>query len=312
MNNFRFILEPYRGRKTRYTCPNCDGKYEFTRYIDVNEQSYLASHVGICNNKNKCGYHYAPKQYFEDIKSLPESKVLQRIPLKRKVKSKKSSDQFNYYSFHSINNYSKYQTQNQFLNYFTKILNKTEIDKWIKKYHLGTYNRGYLKGSIIFWQIDLDMNIRTGKIINYDKKTGKRIPKQQNWYHTIHKKGDFYLRQVPFGLHLLKDNKSSKIAIVESEKTACIMSTLMPKFIWLAVGGCQNLNSNMFSCIKCRDIILFPDAGKYDSWKSKMEELPANNFFEISDLLHINSTAEEKKDDFDIADYALQALIKEK
>jgi rubredoxin len=64
----RFQLEKYRGPSTRYTCPECGKKKEFTRYIDIDTGNYIADHVGKCNREINCGYHYTPKQYFEENK----------------------------------------------------------------------------------------------------------------------------------------------------------------------------------------------------------------------------------------------------
>ena len=67
MNTYRYQLERYRGRGTRYTCPQCGRKYCFTRYIDTeNNNQYISDNVGKCNRLDKCGYHYTPKQYFTD------------------------------------------------------------------------------------------------------------------------------------------------------------------------------------------------------------------------------------------------------
>ena len=66
-NNYRYQLERYRGRGTRYTCPQCGRKYTFTRYIDTeNNNIYISENVGKCNRLDKCGYHYTPKQYYID------------------------------------------------------------------------------------------------------------------------------------------------------------------------------------------------------------------------------------------------------
>ena len=67
MSNYRYQLERYRGRGTRHTCPQCHRKQSFTRYIDThNNNIYISDNVGKCNRLDKCGYHYTPKQYFED------------------------------------------------------------------------------------------------------------------------------------------------------------------------------------------------------------------------------------------------------
>ena len=67
MNQYRYQLEKYRGRGSRYVCPKCRHKHSFTRYIDTyNNNIYINDDVGKCNRLDKCGYHYTPKQYYED------------------------------------------------------------------------------------------------------------------------------------------------------------------------------------------------------------------------------------------------------
>ena len=62
MNNFRYQLERYRGRSSRYVCPQCGRKYVFTRYVDThNNNQYVGDKVGKCNRLDKCGYHYTPR-----------------------------------------------------------------------------------------------------------------------------------------------------------------------------------------------------------------------------------------------------------
>ncbi|MBZ9627432.1 DUF6371 domain-containing protein [Psychroflexus sp. CAK1W] len=313
MNNYRYTLEPYKGDNTRYRCPGCKKKNEFTRYVDLHTQRHIAENVGICNNTNKCGYHYPPREYFRDnIRQTTQGK--RQEPKQPDIDLKQVKNQEDKISHYHTDLITKYKTNfydNKFLIFFSKLLGRNEVNKWIELYNLGTYNKGYLKGSTIFWQVDQNLRVRTGKIMKYDQKTGKRLPKMQNWYHSINNKDNFNLKQVPFGLHLLRDYRSKKIAIVESEKTACLMSTFMPDFLWLAIGSCQNLTYKMLSEIKNRDIILFPDAGKYELWRSKIQNLPTSNFYEISDLLHLKSTKEEKERDFDIADYCLSMYLKE-
>ena len=66
MNDYRYQLERYSGRGTRYVCPQCGRKYSFTRYIDTHNNGYINERVGKCNRLDKCGYHYTPRQYFTD------------------------------------------------------------------------------------------------------------------------------------------------------------------------------------------------------------------------------------------------------
>ena len=59
-------LQPYKGKTTRHTCPECGQKDSFTLYLDGDTHQPIHPKVGICNRAIKCGYHYPPKQYFLD------------------------------------------------------------------------------------------------------------------------------------------------------------------------------------------------------------------------------------------------------
>ena len=74
MNDYRYILEPYSGRNSRFTCPNCEKPHQFTRYIDTETGEVIERNVGKCNRIDKCGYHYTPKQFFQDNNILPFSR----------------------------------------------------------------------------------------------------------------------------------------------------------------------------------------------------------------------------------------------
>ena len=54
MSDYRYQLERYRGRGTRYLCYQCGRKYSFTRYIDThNNNEYINDNVGIYNRIDK-------------------------------------------------------------------------------------------------------------------------------------------------------------------------------------------------------------------------------------------------------------------
>jgi hypothetical protein len=90
MNSHIFILEPYSGKDTRHTCPNCRKAKSFTRYVDTRTGKYIHSTCGRCNREINCGYHYTPAQYFNDNGNQPENyKPMQPI-----IKKKPSSIDF--------------------------------------------------------------------------------------------------------------------------------------------------------------------------------------------------------------------------
>lgn len=65
MSTHRFILEPYKGIATRHTCPECNKKRSFARYIDTEGKIEFPPYVGRCNHEQSCGYHFTPKDFFE-------------------------------------------------------------------------------------------------------------------------------------------------------------------------------------------------------------------------------------------------------
>ena len=61
----RYSLQSYKGIATRHACPSCGNKRSFVYYVDE-ENTPLHPSVGRCNHESSCGYHYTPKQYFQD------------------------------------------------------------------------------------------------------------------------------------------------------------------------------------------------------------------------------------------------------
>lgn len=133
-------------------------------------------------------------------------------------------------------------------------------------------------GSVIFWLIDTNGNIRDGKIIAYDanghrihQPEGSRIP-DVNWVSAILKKQGAYPKELSsakcfFGEHILPLRPDDTVCMVESEKTAVIMAAMLPQFIWIATGGCSMLHSLSLTPLANRTLIIFPDAGMLDKWK---------------------------------------------
>ncbi len=161
-------------------------------------------------------------------------------------------------------------------------------------------------GSTVFWQVDVDGNVRVGKVMGYDPTTGHRVkePKPQvAWVHSLMGiKLD--LRQCMFGEHLLHQNSTKLVVIVESEKTALIGAWKMPQYVWLATGGMQMLKPT--EALRGSDVILIPDLGAEDAWRAKMEQLtPICKSVTLSDCLSRMATEEHRQQGMDIADFIL-------
>ena len=202
---------------------------------------------------------------------------------------------------------NQYNNQKEGDNLTTFLLNNFtfyEVQNAIQNYYLGGANY-YWNNATMFLQIDDKEQIRGAKIMLYNQHTGKRVKEPYNhinWLHKAIKEPNFNLCQCLFGLHLINEDYQKGIAIVESEKTAVIMSVFLPEFIWLATGSKSNFKVELLKPLKKRKCFAFPDKGEFNSWQTKATELNNQGFkIAVSNLLEKTSF----KNGFDLADYYL-------
>ena len=265
--------------------------------------------VGICNRAIKCGYHYPPRQYFNDHKyNKPNSAPLQAHTVRLKTSQRKIDCIPLSYVKQSVS------FNSNFVRFLCKHFSRDKIEKAIENYALGATKNG----SVIFWQIDIKGNVRTGKIMQYNSSTGKRIKHKSgaiNWVHNILKRRDFKytnynLNQCYFGEHLLKFYPNKPIAIVEAEKTAVIASMILDNYNWLAAGNLNGLNVEKSKVLRDKHVVLFPDAGCYQRWTKKSMQIKSEVLckIETSNLIENHATTDQTKDGYDIADYIIEGF----
>jgi hypothetical protein len=308
MDEHRYILEPYKGINTRYQCPGCKQK-EFTRYIDTRTGEYIHPTVGRCNRENNCGYHYTPKQYFQDTNI--DIKTVSRFPAQRNRKQETSETQISFIPIESFKASLKEYDINNLVKFLIILFGTEKATSLIERYFIGTSR--HWPGATIFWQIDIHGQIRTGKIMLYNNVTGKRIREpfpHIAWVHNVLKQPQFELKQCLFGEHLLIGN-NQPVAIVESEKTAIIASGYFPQLIWLAVGSINNLNAKVCQVLLNRQVILFPDLKGFEKWENKARELSHFINVNISSLLERKASEAEKEAGLDLADYLIRFNYKD-
>lgn len=307
MTEHKYILEPYKGMNTRYRCPapNCGKGKTFSLYIDTETGEHIHPTVGRCNRESNCGHHYTPKQYFQDNNisfDTPQPKAYKPRPV---TPQQKPVSFIPVEVFKASLNPTAFET-NHFVQFLINLFGVEVASQLVSRYFIATSK--HWNGATVFWQIDTQGKVRTGKIMLYSPSTGKRIKdpfNHINWVHSLLKQPEFELRQCLFGTHLLID-KTKPVAIVESEKTAVIASVYLPQFIWVAVGSLTNLNAEKCSILKGRTVTLFPDLNGFDKWSSKAKELSHLAMFTVSDLLERKATEAEKKQGFDLADYLIK------
>ena len=207
-------------------------------------------------------------------------------------------------SFDILEKTLKAYNQNHFAQFLIKRLGNKIAEDVAGLYYLGTSK--HWKGATIFWQIDIEGRIRSGKVMLYDPETGKRIKEpfpHINWIHKVLKYKDYNLNQCLFGEHLLSIYPQKQIAIVESEKTAMLCAGHLPEINWLASGNLNNLSAKRLQSLKGRKVTLYPDAGAFKIWKDKAEQLKDIASFTVSDLIETRATPEQLKEGYDMADY---------
>lgn len=301
-------LEKYKGKTTRHTCPECGMKESFTLYIDANTNQPINSKVGKCNRESKCGYHYTPKQYFLDNPMSQSSSTSHKnITPIQKPPPPMGTIPFSY-----VERSASYKSN--FVRFLCEFLTDDQIKYIAEQYALGaTKNQ-----EVIFWQIDIKGSVRTGKIMQYNSETGRRIKHESgaiDWVHnklkkTNHLPEDFNLQQCFFGEHLLKLYPDKTVAIVESEKSAIIASAIIPESIWLSTGQLNGLSIEKAKVLKGREVILFPDLGGYEKWCIKADEIKlfVECEIKVSTILEDIATEEQRAKGLDIADYMIEEL----
>jgi hypothetical protein len=304
MSEHRYILEPYKGMNTRYRCPICQQRGKtFSLYIDTETGEHIHPTVGRCNRESNCGQHYTPKQYFQDNNisfDKPQPKAYKPRPVTPQQKP---------VSFIPVEVFKaslKAHETNHFIQFLINLFGVEVASQLVSRYFIATSK--HWNGATVFWQIDTQGKVRTGKIMLYSPTTGKRVKNLElpvYWVHKALKQPEFELRQCLFGEHLLID-KTKPVAIVESEKTAAIASVYLPQFIWVAVGSLTNLNAEKCSILKGRTVTLFPDLNGFEKWSSKAKELSHLAIFTVSDLLERKATEVERIQGFDLADYLIK------
>ena len=205
---------------------------------------------------------------------------------------------------------------NNFLRFITAKFGTNSSALIQKRFSIGNSSRW--PGSCVFWQLDDQMKVRSGKILLYDPIAGNRDKSKNDWVHSILLRKNiipkFKLKQCLFGLHQIhgmtfKELETLTIAIVESAKSACIMSVICPNLIWMSCESLHGLQLDKFKVLKPCTIILYPDLGEvhnnpFTIWSDKSSQLNQLGYnTRVSDLLINNATEEQIRDKQDIADF---------
>ena len=313
-DNHRFGL-PRKGKK--HTCPNCGDRKSFKRYVDVTTGRELDDNCGICDHVNRCGYHYPPRELFRDNPQLKDDLLHPNESLENPNIDMRNALR----SISPINNAEQPQTEFFPLSYAEKGAERDStfsvwfmglpFDEDVKKKVLADYFVGATEKDIIvegqnrgkaavFWMIDELMRVHDAKLIAYNPD-GHRAQGWGNSMRSICKKSGKgpqleQTEKVLFGLHLINRYPEKTVYIVESEKSALICACQFPQYLWLATGGCGNLQASKLKPLMNRKIVVCPDSGEYQEWCEKMKASGHQQY----DVLDIFETYEPNTDIADV------------
>lgn len=274
MKSYKWQLR--KGSK-KEICPNC-GRKRFVPYVLSSDGVTLAGfEFGRCDREQNCGYQRYPngERYM----------VAEPVKIQPRERLEYASDDLHI------------STDSSLFEWAVGLLGLNDaVLAW------SDYNVGCIGGRVIWWQIDREGIVRTGKVMAY-RSDGHRDKSDQwgvTWAHKHPQLKSLFrgedLQQCLFGEHLLASNSNKPVALVESEKTAVLMSRFMPEYVWLATGGSQGIKSNeRLAPLIGRKVFLIPDNGQYYAWKRAAElygwniwdGLERDTPFEGADILDI-------------------------
>lgn len=315
MNQYKYILDP---SSKKFKCPGCN-RLSFVRFVNSQNKTeyYDNENIGRCDHESQCGYFEKP-----DSNTILNGVVMPDKPMVLIPDEILKATQKGYENNQFIQNLLK-NVKYPYL--------KTDIEKVIELYKLGTIEKGYLKGGISLPYIDENnlcraIQVKTFDIVNHTKETGFIHAILFSYYRG---KGEpipqwitDYQDQVTkvsclFGAHLLPKYPNNPIILVEAPKTA-IIGTLtygMPdnenKPLCLAVFNLSSMKDYKMKALAGRKVVLYPDlspTGKaYRLWQKQINQIAEkyNIRYTISDLLEKNAKDYERYNCNDLADYLL-------
>ena len=306
---YRYHLLKYKGPSSRLTCPSCGRKHCFTPYVDKDDQ-IVGEEYGRCDHESSCGYVKYPPSEKDWRESYSEYRQRTQKPKSRVVAKPQPKPEpakgICTIPMETVLKTVRTKPLSDFLYFLLTLFDVDTIVRLVKEYLIGVTKAG----DAIFYQIDGKNRCRSGKVMKYNRETGKRIqdPNSKNpitWVHSLLLRQrllppDWELTQCLFGEHLLKKYPDKPVILVESEKTAIIGAGCMPECVWVAVGGKGQLGDKV-EVLDGRTTIAFPDVDGFDKWSEKINERPYLNI-QISDFVNHYAAANGLGDKADVAD----------
>lgn len=280
MIEYKYRLARWNERDKSLRCPRCGrGRGSFKEYLleDGTPVDAVGHTCGLCDHTSSCGYHLPPNEYYKmnpDERKDYTSQAAERKPKKRiEIDVKLANKARTCYEINSFVRWARSLTWSE--------EQATRLEMALELYNVGTTK----DGGTIWWQIDEEYIVRTGKKMRYGDD-GHRLKDKEgnavgmNWIHAMMKfnQDEYELVQCLFGEHLLKVFPDAVVCVVESEKTAILMSAYdseaFKTHIWLATGGKYNIQEMKLYPLRNRKVLLYPDKDAVEDWRERIKDIP--------------------------------------
>ena len=196
--------------------------------------------------------------------------------------------------------------RNTFIDFLLTLFDKPKVAAAVEQYRIG----GDSSGRTIFPNLDQEGRCVGGAVIPYLVNGHRDKSRGASNIHAELKKKDKTLPpqgdQVLFGSHLLRLYPTASVGVVESQKSAVILSVIYPNLIWLATAGMTNFNARLLAQIYDRNVIAYPDVNGVQVWTDRAKDLPFKNI-RVSDWWRYAQGDKE-----DITDVVIRAIQQEK
>lgn len=296
------LMIGYGLSSTKYVCPIC-GHRTYKRYIFFGTNEPIqADMVGWCyRGQYHDGQLLSPKQWRTAHKS--DGRFIQPQGCQIRPKNKPAATQPSYIPNEYVA--PTLRQENSFTKYLCRLFDRHKVTDVMTAYLVGTYHY-----SPIWWQTDVNDNVRAGKWIIYDKH-GNRLKNFVGWVENdLIKEGKLnapYNRvQCMFGEHLIKQHPHKPICVVEAEKTAIVCAIARPQYLWLSVGSKSNFNANTMRALFRRHCYAYPDGDAIEEWQAKAIDLRTQGYqIEVVDCYPSYISDAQKADGYDLADLIL-------
>ena len=288
-------------------CPICK-QPKFSPYIDtVTNEPIAPKECGRCCRERSCAYHMTPKEWFKEHPTekrewLPKEQYIELMRQRRREaaeirKQPTNSPSINrggvgdYLSHMSTLCHKSRSDRNNLARWLCTQFPEEQVAEVLARYRTGSTR----DGRIIYWQINEYGQVRAGKVMAYDLDGHRKKDGKGNvcWIHSMKIDGirfdEMLAPQCLFGEHLapLLSPQGGKTAmpeysplgeiegaaIVESEKTALIMSLVCPDKVWLATGGKANFKESMLAPLIGLEVTVYPDADALHDWYIRAVEM---------------------------------------